>query len=172
VTTRTLLLLRHAKSSWDEPGLDDRDRPLAERGVRATARIAAYLRREQLSPSLVLCSTALRTRQTLELLGRVLPDDATISLEDALYAASASRLLARLHEVPASVPSVLVIGHNPGLAELAVELAGNGGETVERLREHFPTAALATLATVDTPWRALAAGRAELTAYVVPRDLP
>ncbi len=166
----TLHLLRHAKSSWSDPALADHARPLSRRGRRDGARIAAYARRAGIEPELVLCSSAVRTLETLELLRPALAAGATVSVEDELYTAPAPRLLARLHEVPDTTASVLLIGHNPGLEELALLLASPGGE-LDRLAEKFPTAALATLELPGTSWRRLAAGEAVLAAYVVPREL-
>ena len=154
---RTLYLLRHAKSSWADPTLPDDRRPLAPRGRRDGKRIAEHLRRQEIEPELVLCSSAARTRETLELLRPAL-GGATVVVEDELYGASADRLLARVRLVPDEVGSVLVIGHNPGLHELG------------RLQEKFPTAALATLALAE-PWGRVAPGGATLTAYVVPKQL-
>ncbi len=165
---KRLYLLRHAKSSWDEPALEDRDRPLASRGERAARLIAEHVRREGISPALVLCSTSLRTRQTLAALLPVLAGDAELRLEDALYGAGAEELRARVRAVPDPVSSVLLIGHNPGLHELALSLAGRGAG-LERLRERFPTGALATLAIPS--WAELGEGAAELVGFVVPREL-
>jgi phosphohistidine phosphatase len=165
---RTLYLLRHAKSSWDQPGLSDHERPLAPRGRRDAKRIAEHLRRVGLRPELVLCSSAVRTRETLELLGPAL-GDAELAVESGLYAASFHELLARIREVPESVVSVMLIGHNPGLHELGIALSSAGDE-LERLVEKFPTAALATLA-LAKPWSRLAPAEATLAAYVVPKQL-
>jgi phosphohistidine phosphatase len=165
---RDLLLLRHAKSSWDDPELPDRERPLAPRGRRDAGRIARHLRRAGSTPDLVLCSPATRTRETLELVRPAL-GDAAVLLEDELYAAPAGRLLERVHRVPDSVASLMLIGHNPGLQDLALLLAASGDE-LERLRTKFPTAALATLA-FDEGWDRLARSAAALTAYVVPKQL-
>ena len=164
----TLYLLRHAKSSWDEPGLADHERPLAARGRRDGKRIAEHLRGEGIEPELVLCSSAERTRETLELVRPAL-GAATVLVEDELYGASSDRLLARIRQVPEEVASVLVIGHNPGLEELALELASSGDE-LERLEVKFPTAALATLELAGG-WGRAAPGGATLTAYVVPKQL-
>jgi phosphohistidine phosphatase len=163
-----LYLLRHAKSSWDDPTLPDHERPLAPRGRRDGKRIADHLRRQEIEPELVLCSSAARTRETLELLRPAL-GGATVVVEDELYGASSDRLLARIHLVPDDVESVLVIGHNPGLLELALALASTGDE-LQRLEEKFPTAALATLVPAE-PWGRVAPGGAPLTAYVVPKQL-
>ena len=166
---RTLLLLRHAKSSWADPALADVDRPLAPRGEQAARAIARYLLEKRVRPELVLCSPALRTRRTLEAIEPSLGRDVRVEYVPELYGASSDELLARLRAVPDSDGSVLVLGHNPGLQELAVALAGRGAG-VDRLRQKFPTAALATLA-VDEAWGELRPGRAELVDYVVPKEL-
>lgn len=165
---RSLFVLRHAKSSWDDPALADHDRPLAPRGRRAAERIAEHLSRTHVEPELVLCSTATRARLTLELVQPSLGSP-TVLLEDELYGASAGELLARLRRVPEDVESVLLVGHNPGLQDLVLELASTG-ESLERVEAKFPTGALATL-TLAEPWSRLAARSAALAAYVVPREL-
>jgi phosphohistidine phosphatase len=163
-----LYLLRHAKSSWDDSTLADHERPLAPRGRRDARRIAEHLRRVGHEPELVLCSSATRTRETLDLVRPALATS-TILLEEGLYGASSDELLARIHVVPEPVSSVMLIGHNPGLHELAVTLASTGGE-LGRLAVKFPTAALATLALART-WSGLAPADATLEAYVVPKQL-
>jgi phosphohistidine phosphatase len=158
-----LLLLRHAKSSWDDPTLADHDRPLAPRGRTAARRIGKHLRREGVRVSLVLCSSARRARETLDLVG---PEGA-IEIEPELYGASAEQLLARLQRVSDEVDSVMLIGHNPGIGDLAAALAGRPDDLAVG---KFPTGALATL-TAAGPWRALNPGCAELKALVRPREL-
>jgi phosphohistidine phosphatase len=167
---RLLYLLRHAKSSWDDPTLPDHDRPLAPRGRRASEAMAEHLRREGIAPELVLCSPSERTRQTLTAIESGLGGTADVRIEDELYAASAAALLDVLHELPDEVGSVMLIAHNPGIQDLAVSLAG-AGSVIERVRSKFPTAALATLE-LDGSWRELAPGGAELVAFVKPKDLP
>ena len=167
-TARTLLLLRHAKSSWVDPTLPDHDRPLASRGRRDAERIAKHLAGLEFEPELVLCSSAVRTRETLELVRPALASSKVL-FEDGLYGASSDELLARIRVVPDAVGSVMLIGHNPGLEQLALLLASSGDE-LRRLETKFPTAALATLA-VETTWSRLAPGDAILTAYIVPKQL-
>jgi phosphohistidine phosphatase len=121
--TRLLYVLRHAKSSWDDPTLDDRDRPLASRGRRDAQRLAGFLQRESVAPALVLCSSSLRTRQTLAAILPSLEGDIQVLVADGLYGADVEQLLERLRALPDSVPSVLLIGHNPGLHELVLRLA-------------------------------------------------
>src|SRR5262245_6241843 len=113
-----LYLLRHAKSSWKDTSLPDHDRPLAGRGRRAAKAIAGHLREQGIEPELVLCSTARRARETLERIEPALGASA-LCLEDELYAAGAPALLERLRSVPDPVGSVMLIGHNPALEELA-----------------------------------------------------
>jgi phosphohistidine phosphatase len=163
---RTLYLLRHAKSRWDDPGRPDRERPLASRGERDANRVAKHLRRVVVAPELVLCSSAVRARETLAL---VLPalGAAAVQVEDELYGAPGEALLERLRAVPEEMGSVLLIGHNPGLQDLALTLVSRGAHR-ERLAAKFPTAALATLALPS--WR-LRPGDAELVDYVVPKQL-
>jgi phosphohistidine phosphatase len=165
-----LHLLRHAKSSWDDD-VPDHERRLSPRGARAARRVAAHLREHGVAPELVLCSSARRTRETLELLAPALPGTASLLVEDALYGAEARALLERLRAVPSRTAAVLVVGHNPGMEELTLLLAGGPASMVARVRQGFPTAALVTLDTGDRPWRRLGRGTARLTDFVVPREL-
>jgi phosphohistidine phosphatase len=168
---KTLLLLRHAKSSWADPVVPDHERPLAPRGARAAERVAEHLADESIHPALVLCSTARRARETLDALRPVLGESADVRLESDLYGADAGELLERLRAVDPEVASVMVIGHNPGLEDLALELAGSGDEAaLAQLRTKFPTGALATLE-LPSGWVELGPGGAALTGLVVPRHL-
>jgi phosphohistidine phosphatase len=167
VTEKRLYLLRHAKSSCKEPGLADQDRPLARRGRRAAKAIGRHLREQGVEPELVLCSTARRARETLEGIEPALGRGA-IRVEPELYGAGAADLLARLREIAARVRSVMVIGHNPGLEQLALLLARHGPRVQEL---EFPTGALATLAFRGDGWAALDRGTAELIEFIRPRDL-
>jgi phosphohistidine phosphatase len=162
---RRLHLLRHAKSSWDDPALDDHERPLAPRGRKAAQRIAEHARTTGIAPELVLCSTALRARQTLAALLPVLSGDMEIRLEDALYGAGVDEVLARVREIDDRISSALVLGHNPTLHELALFLSGRSD-----VLDRFPTGALATLA-LPTGWAALDEGGAELEGVAFPREL-
>ena len=170
---KKILLLRHAKSAWNVPNQSDHDRPLNDRGERAARVMAAHIVAKAPRPDLILCSTAVRTRHTLAPLVTALASPAPpISLEKQLYLASESELLERLQALPEGVAIVLLIGHNEGIGELAAALAGQGPrDMLERLREKYPTGALATLALRQGPWSALAPGTCELLAFVRPRDL-
>jgi phosphohistidine phosphatase len=167
----TLFALRHVKSSWDDPGLEDHERPLASRGRRAAALLAEHVRSNGIRPDLVLCSSARRTRETLE---GVAPGGKTL-IEAELYDASCDTLLDRLRRIPEETAAVMVIGHNPALQMAVMRLSG-GGDAASRSHElaeiqrKFPTGALATLA-LDCAWCELSPRCGRLIAYVRPKTL-
>jgi phosphohistidine phosphatase len=168
---RTLILLRHLKSSWDDPGLPDHDRPLAPRGRRAGKRIRREIQDEGIAPQLVLCSSAVRAVGTWNAIRTGIPKTGRVRIEDGLYAASAESLLERLTRVPDEVGTVLLIAHNPGIAALAVGLTGTGdAHALERMQAKYPTGGLATLR-FDGSWADLGWARAQLLEFVVPREL-
>jgi phosphohistidine phosphatase len=162
-------VLRHGKSGWDDSTVDDHDRPLASRGRKATAAIARYIEQSEIAPQLVLCSTALRARQTLEGITRALGADVAVEFEDDLYNASADDLIRQLRLIDERITSVLLIGHNPGLEDLVLRLASSGTD-LERVREKFPSAALATVS-FEGKWDDLEKSEASLVGYVTPKDL-
>jgi phosphohistidine phosphatase len=167
---KTLLLLRHAKSSRDNPRLDDFDRPLAKRGREAAPEIGQFLRHAKLFPDLVLCSTARRTQETAELALAELGRDATVRMLDALYLAAPEQILKAIHGADAKTKTLLVIGHNPGMAQLANHLvAGGDNAAIRHLREKYPTAALAVFEADVDSWSKLNHGN--LTQFVTPKDL-
>lgn len=168
-----LLLLRHAKSSWDPPGLDDRSRPLTGRGRRAAQAMGRAIAARQLVPDLVLCSPARRTRETWEIAAAELAPAPAFRLEEALYDfGGGSGLLQLLQGLDADVRRVLLVGHNPALENLALQLIGpGGGELAGRLRRKFPTAALAVIRYAVARWQDLTDGQGELAAFIRPRDI-
>ena len=170
---KLVLLLRHAKSAWSQPGLDDHDRPLNRRGERAAEAVADHIVRNAPRPDLILCSTSVRTRQTLApLVHRLTVPAPPIALERGLYLASEGGLMERLRALPEEVGTVLLVGHNEGIGELAKSLAGSGRATdLAALRAKYPTGTLATLRAPDTRWGELAFRSAELLSFVRPRDL-
>jgi phosphohistidine phosphatase len=169
---RLVYLFRHAKSSWSDPELDDFDRPLNPRGERASEVMGEYFRLADLHPGLVVCSAALRTRQTLE---RVLPaigEDTAVKYYRGLYLTGPQAMLNRLRRTPADVRRVMLVAHNPGIQTLAHRLAGSGPEQdLDRLADKFPTGALAILVFPDRSWEELGEGSCELHSLVAPRDL-
>jgi len=167
----TLFLLRHAKSSWDDDGLDDHERPLTPRGERAAAVVGAYLSQRNLRFDALLCSTAVRARRTVERVSVLAPLPEP-SFEPTLYLATSEELMDRLRRVPEDMGCVLLVGHDPAIGELARELAGSGDrEARDRLARKLPTAGLVELSLGEEPWSKLAAGCARLESFVTPRSL-
>lgn len=169
---KTLSLLRHAKSSWDDPVERDFDRPLNGRGRRAAQRMGQYLREDGLGFDAVIASPALRIRQTIEgveagLGGRLVPE-----YEKRIYMASAASLFAVVQETLEPVGHLLLIGHNPGLEDLAL-LATEGHPNPLRAEAElkYPTATFATLVFAAASWADVGEGGAVLTRFVRPRDL-
>jgi phosphohistidine phosphatase len=161
----TLYLLRHAKSSWADPALDDHDRPLAPRGHLACELLARHCEAARVAPELVLCSSALRTLETLEAIRGALGDP-PVEVDPGLYHSPAEHLRARIARTDAA--SLMLVGHNPGLQELAVELA-SPGVLRDRVAGKLPTGALVTLV-VDAGSR-FEWGSATLNELVTPRAL-
>ncbi|MFE9097534.1 SixA phosphatase family protein [Streptomyces sp. NPDC007264] len=166
---RRLVVLRHAKSAWPA-GVPDQERPLAPRGRRDAPAAGRALAETDCLPDLALCSTAVRARQTWELASAQWGTPPPVRLQSRLYAADVPDLLDSVREVPAPVRTLLLIGHNPGLADLVLTLAGDGlDDTLERVRAKFPTSAIAVLAWHGSTWEALTPGAALLTDLIVPR---
>jgi phosphohistidine phosphatase len=167
----TLLLLRHLKSSWDDPNLADHDRPLNARGRAAGRLVGAHLAGLRRKPSFVLCSTAVRARETLDLMRGALGAGVAVEMDRELYLAGTPRILARLRAIEPEHETVLVIGHNPDLQTLALMLAAEGeGDALRRLRAKFPTGGLATLVGTG-PWSGLHPRDLHLAGLVTPKDL-
>lgn len=165
--------MRHAKSSWDDPALDDFDRPLGPRGRKAARRMGGYIEREGLAPDLVVCSAARRARETWRLAREEIGGDIRSSVTRSLYLASPDRLLRAIRRVPDSAGRLLVIAHNPGIQELAIRLDaddGRGSGPSAGMRAKFPTAALAILSVDARSWSEAAGGRARLVKFVRPRQ--
>jgi phosphohistidine phosphatase len=167
---KTLFLMRHAKSSWDDPDLADQERPLNPRGRKAAARMADYMKRAGIEPAIVLSTSAVRARQTVELLRPVFPNDTQFKFEPRLYTAGSDQLLARIRRLSPSADSVLVVGHHPAMQDLVLGLASKGSG-LKAIRAKFPTAALAVLEAKADAWREIEHGKAKLVDYVTPKGL-
>jgi len=166
--TKTLILFRHAKSSWSE-GVEDHDRPLAERGRKAAPIMAKWLAGKGLRPTVALVSTARRTQETWALIA---PDLGKVTKRDIaeIYEAPAERILDAIHAVEHSVESLVIIGHNPGLEDLArLLMKDDGGRAGAELRKKFPTAAVAVLSLPIDDWTEVRSHIAALTDFVTPK---
>lgn len=168
---KTLYLLRHADAAPDS-ALPDHERPLTNEGRRTAGRLGDFMGREGLAPDVVLCSTARRTRETWERIAPQVGEDATVIYEEQLYGASVRRILDVVGRVAESAERLLVVGHNPGLEELAEHLTdpdGNGGDPT--LGNGFPAGALAVMEARVSQWRELEEGRCALVGFTEPRHL-
>ena len=176
MTHRTLVLLRHAKSDWPD-GVPDHERPLASRGRRDAPAMGRWLRAEGCGPDHVVCSTAVRTRQTWELVRSELDGHPKTVFEARAYAASTRELADLVTDTPAAAKTLLLISHNPGIEDLALTLAADAtsakhGQTddLDRMRAKFPTAAIAVFEW-SGGWDRHSLRTARLTRFVTPRDL-
>ena len=172
-TTRRLILLRHAKSDW--PDVPDRDRPLAKRGRRDAPRIGRWLHEHGYQPDIVVCSAARRTQQTWDLVAPELDGSPAVRFEPRAYAASALTLLYLAQELPSRYRTALLIGHNPGLSELASQLAAPPDisrvtDNGPRPQIRMPTAAVAVFE-FSGDWPSLTPGQARLIDHIIPADL-
>lgn len=167
---RRLILLRHAKSDRP-PGVVDLDRPLNPRGQRTAPQIGEYLAAEGLRPDAVVVSPSLRTRQTWEAVQAALKGPEP-EIVEAIYEAPETALLSVVQATADSATSLLMIGHNPGLQDLALRLAGSGDRTGrKRLTVEFPTAAVAVIDFDVESWRSVTAGTGNLERFIAPRDV-
>ncbi|HEY1323703.1 MAG TPA: histidine phosphatase family protein [Streptosporangiaceae bacterium] len=173
---RKLVLLRHAKSAW--PDVPDHERPLARRGRRNAPAMGRWMRAAGHLPDLVLCSTVRRAPETWQLVQPGLGVSPPVYFDADIYETSAPRLLELIRRAPPAARTILAVGHDPAVPELAVTLAATHGGSVsiappamfDRMRTKFPTAAIAVLEFTGT-WNRLAPGSARLTCFVTPREL-
>jgi len=169
---RRLMLLRHAKSDWSSPGLPDRDRPLNERGAAAARLMGGYLARHRLVPDRILCSPAKRARETLAAMAPRWPGEVKTVFDDRLYAATPQTILSVIRDHGAAARNLMVIGHNPGLHQTAELLIAAGDVALrERLREKFPTAALAVIDFAVDAWSLIHDHSGRLDRYVTARSI-
>lgn len=168
---RRLILLRHTKSDWPE-GVADHERPLAKRGQRAGPVIGAYMAEAGLVPALAIVSTARRTQETWALVRPAFAAPIPTVDERRIYEAPAGRLLAVVRNAPDDRPTLLLVGHNPGLADMAALLIGTGApHDLASLRDKYPTGGLAVIDFQMASWRDVAAGTGHLAHFATPRSL-
>jgi phosphohistidine phosphatase len=160
---KTLLLMRHAKSSWADPGQPDFERPLNARGLKAAPLMGRFLRRQSLQPDLVLCSPAARAQETAALALAAAQLTCEVRYDARIYEASAARLLTVVNETPEPAGTVLLVGHNSGMEDIVRLLTGAD--------ERMPTAALACVALDLDNWRNVTAHAGRLAWLVRPKEL-
>jgi len=168
-----LLLLRHAKSSWDDPGVEDAERPLNKRGIRAATEIGEHMLKHGLIPALTLCSPARRTRETWALVARELKQQPPTRFVTDIYDfGEGEALLEAIRREGTDSSPLLVVGHNPSLEGLAISLCDrDSGKLRTRMEKKFPTATLAVFEAKVGDWSQLSHGMARATDLVRPKDL-
>ncbi len=170
--SRQLHLLRHAKSSWDESGIEDAARPLNARGERAALLIGHHLARLEQPPELVLCSPAIRCRQTVDVAFGAANLAPTVEYLEQLYLANVGTLVSVIRGVDDGTSAVMLVGHNPGLHDFANRLARLSRDPNAKLiASKFPTCALACYELAITQWRQAGPDVAQLMSYTTPKDL-
>ncbi|MEM7124287.1 MAG: histidine phosphatase family protein [Pseudomonadota bacterium] len=170
--TKALYLLRHAKSSWADATLSDHDRPLQAKGERRAGRMRDYLAENGIRVDLVLCSSALRARQTYDIVAPAL-GQAELQIDERIYGVDVDDAIALLREVDERYDNVMLVGHDPTLRLLAMTLAMTAtGDARDRIDRKFPTSGLAFLTIGDASWGALSRGIGHLEAFHVPEDEP
>lgn len=160
---KTLLLLRHAKSSWDDPAVKDFDRPLNGRGQQAAPLIGKLMRKQKVEPELILCSPARRARETVALVMKAGRIEAPLRFDERIYEASAERLCEVISQMEEKANQAMLVGHNPGLEELILHLTGEG--------RRMATAALAQLSLDVEKWSKLRGLCGKLDWIVKPKQL-
>ena len=161
---KTLLLLRHAKSSWDHPSMRDFDRPLADRGKRDAPRIGRALKEREPVPDLIISSPAARARETVEAVIKSAGLTASLQFDESIYDASLAELMRLVRGLPDQTSCVLMVGHNPGFEGLVNRLTGAS--------ERMPTAALASIEFQVDHWQDVEDGQGKLLSVLTPRQLP
>lgn len=168
----TLSLLRHAKSSWKNPTLPDRERPLAARGMGDAPAMGHAMTERGIDPELVLCSSARRTVDTLSLVLPELKIEPKVIYEDGLYHASAEEMLDMLRGIQPGASHVMLVGHNPEIQRLALDLIGSGSKHMrDRLSEKYPTAALAVINFPAGLWSSVGDNSGSLSLFLTPKEL-
>jgi phosphohistidine phosphatase len=167
---KTLTILRHAKSSWDDP-VADFDRPLNVRGRKAAVTVGEELRRRGAKFDCVIASPAKRVRQTLDQLAKGYGKPLDVHFDERIYLASADNLLDLVRGITDDVHSALIVGHNPGLHRLALLLTRDDGALRRQIADKYPTGAAATVDLDAGRWREVEPDRGELSALILPRDL-
>ena len=167
-----LTVLRHAKSSWAQTGLDDFDRPLNDRGRKAARRVGRELRHRHVRFDRVIASPAVRVRETLKELAEGYNDDLDVRFDERIYAADAGMLLDLVQSIPDQVHAPLLVGHNPGLQELLLKLTrDDDGGLRGKVAAKYPTAAVAIVTLPAPRWEEVAAGSGQLRELILPREL-
>jgi phosphohistidine phosphatase len=169
---KTIFLLRHAKSSWDDVRLDDFDRPLSSRGIKSCKKMGKYLKKNRLIPDIVYCSSAIRAKQTWELVNRIVEKKENVIYEDSLYMSDFSNFINIIKKTKNNFKNLMIVSHNPGIENLALELSKDkNNEIYEKINIKFPTGALIIINFNLNNWSKVDCKKGKLYEFVKPKEL-
>lgn len=169
---KILYILRHAKAEAGNPHQDDHERHITAVGVDAALAMGKYFVQQHVRPDFVLCSTAVRARETWDTVAQSYSDPMPVQLSDRLYLASVNETMQLLAATDEKIQRLMIVGHNPGLHQFSLKLAKSGtGELMDTISIKFPTCAFAAIALGDAPWKDIAHMHGELKAFVTPSML-
>ena len=169
---KRLAVLRHAKSSWDQPDLEDFDRPLNERGWKAARKIGSALATRGFDFDRIVASTAVRVRETLDGVREKFALSAPIQFDSRIYLADVEQLLKIVRELPETVHRPLLVGHNPGLEQqLALLAIKDGDHFIQRVAHNFPTGAFALVDLPQDRWNRIEPGSGRIIELILPKEL-
>ena len=169
---KTIFLLRHAKSSWDDVRLDDFDRPLSSRGIKSCKKMGKYLKKNKLIPDIVYCSSAIRAKQTWEVVNRIVEIKENILYEDSLYMSDFSNFINIIKKTKNNFKNLMIVSHNPGIENLALELSKDkNNEIYEKINIKFPTGALIIIKFDLNNWSKVDCKKGKLYEFIKPKEL-
>ena len=169
---KTIFLLRHAKSSWDDPRLNDLDRPLASRGIKSSKKIGKYLKKNKLTPDIVYCSSATRAKQTWELVNRIVEKKKNVKYINKLYMANSSDFMDVIKKTDNDFKSLMLVSHNPGIESIAIELSKNENNKFHQIINiKYPTGALAIIKFNLSDWGKINYKKGEIYEFIKPKEL-
>ena len=169
---KTIFLLRHAKSSWQNHNLDDFDRPLSDRGIKACKKIGKYLKKKNISPDIVYCSTAVRAKQTWELVNRIVEKKENVLFKKNLYMSDLSNFIEIIKKTKKKFKSLMIVSHNPGIEYLALELSKDkNNEVYKKIYNKYPTGALVIIKYNIDKWNKVDLKKGSLYKFIKPKEL-
>ena len=168
---KTIFLLRHAKSSWDNTKLEDFDRPLATRGIKSCKKIGKFFKKKKLVPDIVYCSTAVRAKQTWDLINRIVEKKKNIIYEDQLYMANSSIFMNFVKKTNDNFKTLMIVSHNPGIESFCLELSKENNEYINDIKTKYPTGSLAILKVNLKKWSEIRYESGIIYEFIKPRKL-
>ena len=168
---KTIFLLRHAKSSWDNSQLEDFDRPLSTRGEKSSIKIGKYIKNKNIIPDIVYCSSAKRAKKTWELINKVIKKKNNIFFKKDLYMADSETFMSTIKKTKNSNKSIMIVSHNPGIESFCLELSKENNEYINDIKTKYPTGSLAILKVNLKKWSEIRYESGIIYEFIKPRKL-